>query len=587
MVARMSVLSLSPISLSNLSPHIPLVLLSDPVPVTPPRSDMGPGSGAMAATAALVTLAVGPPPPKGSWCPRFHVISGHYDPSGPLQHEGRWHVFPDGGNHSKWSHYASTDLLRWTKQSEASPATMVGGHDTGSVSVTEAGVIALYPGANDIVRQQRGAAAAPGGGGGGVDWTWGATGKQPSATRPAALGKGFRDPSRALKMPDGNYYVAVGSGFGGTGPNSNNNTGLPDSGTGCMAWMRATDPTLSNLSFVCCLLENNRTTGHIDPTTIAWNSTDLTAAFIECPDVFPLGGGEKYVAIASLYNWKHGGYYTNEWFLGTIADSKTFVLEDRGLLDFGQCYAARTGSASQLRTDRRVLFGATGWHNPQGFDGTCKGQYHLIPRDVALDPEGRVTFSPLPEIATLHTPGSRTTMALAGSRGDSGGPLATAANGSMLELQLNCTGTPAAGGGVVGVNVLANDGMGSFTTVGYNYSSGRLFVDQSKTCCAGNDSGDRSEAAAAAKPGLLQTAPLLNSTAGEGIQLYVLLDYALIEAFANRRAVISSWVGQIMWHDAPPPDERRTFVLPAPAGVACTFQSWELQPLLPPNPGPQ
>jgi hypothetical protein len=30
---------------------------------------------------------------------------------------------------------------------------------------------------------------------------------------------------------------------------------------------------------------------------------------------------------------------------------------------------------------------------------------------------------------------------------------------------------------------------------------------------------------------------------GEGIQLYVLIDYALIEAFANRRAVLSSWVG--------------------------------------------
>jgi hypothetical protein len=124
--------------------------------------------------------------------------------------------------------------------------------------------------------------------------------------------------------------------------------------------------------------------------------------------------------------------------------------------------------------------------------------------------------------------------------------------------------------------------MGSFTTVGYNYSSGRLFVDQSKTCCA-----DVSQARGTAKPQLLQTAPLHNSTAGEGIQLYVLLDHALIEAFANRRAALSSWVGQIMWHDAPSPGERRTFVLPAPAGVECTFQSWELLPLLPPNPGPQ
>ena len=82
--------------------------------------------------------------------------------------------------------------------------------------------------------------------------------------------------------------------------------------------------------------------------------------------MFPLGSTGKYVAMASLYNWAEGGYYTNEWFLGTIKDSKTFVLEDRGLLDFGQYYAARTGSEDQSPTGRRVLFSATGWHNPPG-----------------------------------------------------------------------------------------------------------------------------------------------------------------------------------------------------------------------------
>ena len=39
--------------------------------------------------------------------------------------------------------------------------------------------------------------------------------------------------------------------------------------------------------------------------------------------------------------------------------------------------------------------------------------------------------------------------------------------------------------------------------------------------------------------------------------------------------------------DAPSPDERRAFVLPAPAGAEGTFQSWELLPPPPPNPGPQ
>ena len=152
--------------------------------------------------------------------------------------------------------------------------------------------------------------------------------------------------------------------------------------------------------------------------------------------MFPLGSTGKYVAMASLYNWAEGGYYTNEWFLGTIKDSKTFVLEDRGLLDFGQYYAARTGSEDQSPTGRRVLFSATGWHNPPGEKtfslfwrhfilkterwprqardkhrensnngrflpgmAHCNTQVHLIPRDMALDAKGRVTFSPIPEIA--------------------------------------------------------------------------------------------------------------------------------------------------------------------------------------------
>ena len=30
------------------------------------------------------------------WCPMFHNITGHYDPSGPILIDGTWHVFPDG-----------------------------------------------------------------------------------------------------------------------------------------------------------------------------------------------------------------------------------------------------------------------------------------------------------------------------------------------------------------------------------------------------------------------------------------------------------------------------------------------------------
>ena len=33
-----------------------------------------------------------------SWCPSFHTIKNHYDPSGPIfdDKSGLWHLFPDG-----------------------------------------------------------------------------------------------------------------------------------------------------------------------------------------------------------------------------------------------------------------------------------------------------------------------------------------------------------------------------------------------------------------------------------------------------------------------------------------------------------
>ena len=224
----------------------------------------------------------------------------------------RRHVFPDGsgkGGGKGWSHFMSKDLLRWTEQSNS---TMADG-DTGSVSITDDGsVVTLYPdddtpaGGNTTRALKRQTAV---GGKLTLDVKWSAP--TVAVDKPASLGKGMRDPARALKMPDGHYYVGAGSGFGGTGPNSNSKTGLPDSGTGCLAWFRAKDSTLSSLEYVGCLLENNHTTGHIDPGTVSYSDKDMVAAFFECPDVFPLG--DKYVAMASLYNWHAGGYYTNEY----------------------------------------------------------------------------------------------------------------------------------------------------------------------------------------------------------------------------------------------------------------------------------
>jgi len=471
--------------------------------------------------------------------------------------------------------------LRWTLQK----TTPLANGDTGSISVTEEGLIALFP---HLVGPQYGLdrqVPAPG------DATlnsWQTASHATDSPRPK-VGIGFRDPTRAVKVPagDASWYVGVGSGFGG----ANNSTALPGSGTGCLAWMKATNASLVEFEFAGCLIENNHTTGHIDPGTVSWQDQDMASAFFECPDVFPLDRlpGAGMVAIASFYNWAEGGYFTNEWFVGQIdsADSKTWTTTKRGLLDYGQYYSARTGTTgdlpggSQEPTARRVIFGATGWHNPPGMDGSCNPQIHLIPRDVGIDPlTGGLSLTPIPELASIRVPGASASGRVNPRLAE---PIAT---GSRLQLQMNCTwasrgggggsGSPAAAvgeGEVVGFRVLASSDRSGYTTVGYNFTSGRMFVDHTHSSPAHSSA-------------IVQTtAPQLVVVQGDStLVLDVLVDGALIELFGNRRAVISSFITEVMQEGAnfTAPDDRQAFAVSPPPDVAsCTYAAHSLIALLP------
>lgn len=58
---------------------------------------------------------------------------------------------------------------------------------------------------------------------------------------------------------------------------------------------------------------------------------------MECPDLFPLG--DRWVLLASLYK-------TNQWWVGSLTgDPPRFTPEQVGVLDYGNGYAAKTGSA--------------------------------------------------------------------------------------------------------------------------------------------------------------------------------------------------------------------------------------------------
>ena len=85
----------------------------------------------------------------------------------------------------------------------------------------------------------------------------------------------------------------------------------------------------------------------------------LQATMMECPDIFPLGDTGMWMLIGSLYS-------TNQWWIGTVDGfPPRFKAVNVGIMDYGNGYAAKTGSTFKaLPTDRRVVFGFTGWSEP-------------------------------------------------------------------------------------------------------------------------------------------------------------------------------------------------------------------------------
>lgn len=94
--------------------------------------------------------------------------------------------------------------------------------------------------------------------------------------------------------------------------------------------------SLLSFEYVGCLLTRNKTLGGIGGSGTTWSPNPNNSPFFECPDVFTIGAtGNIYMAIASLHAAQ------NEWYIGTITNNR-FVVEDAGILDFGQFYAARS-----------------------------------------------------------------------------------------------------------------------------------------------------------------------------------------------------------------------------------------------------
>lgn len=457
----------------------------------------------MAVAVVPAVLAANPSP----FCAKYHPIHDRsvYDPSGPLlDNTGLWHTWEDDGG---WSHWTSKDLIHWTGDFHKS--TQFGG-DTGSVSPTPSGVYAFWPIMGGPGKGSIGSAVA-------VDaglTTW----KHRGATipMPARINAGYRDPVRAFNF-NSKWYVGVGCGNKAEGAQF------------CL--FEADDDTLANFTDRGSLYTTNVTFGEVDR-NIVWQPTNVSANMMECPDLFPLG--DKWVLIGSLYK-------TNQWWVGTLAgDPPRFTPEQVGILDYGNGYAAKTGSSMvQSGSTRRLVFGFTGWQEPTMPAG-C-GRALVIPRELSVSGSELIT-SPIPEVAVLRR-----------ARAEVG----KFAKGSQIEVRLNCSSPPSATG-KVGIRTLATPDGKEFTEIGYDFEARAAYADHTHCCAEAN--------------AIVQRAPHASPALAGHVELAVFVDGSIIEAFVSGK-VLTPLVSPDPAAGAP---EDRVTTLVNTAGATCSFESWEL-----------
>jgi len=255
------------------------------------------------------------------------------------------------------------------------------------------------------------------------------------------------------------------------------------------------------------------------------------------------------VLIGSLYK-------TNQWWVGTLAgDPPRFTPDKVGILDYGNGYAAKTGTTFVQGGDsRRLVFGFTGWSEPTMPHG-C-GRALIIPRELIVS-GSELLIRPIPEAAVLRVPTSHRTAHVTASGS------AAIASGSQVEVRLLCAlfaeaEPPKAG--KTGIRTLSTADGSQYTEIGYDWAKQLFYVDHAK-CCSATPSS------------ILQTAPLAIGALGPALNLSVYVDGGLIEAFLGGK-VITPLVAPDPAAGLPP--QRTTSVVETSGGVSCHVESWQL-----------
>eukprot|EP00039_Didymoeca_costata_P005084 m.78312 g.78312 ORF g.78312 m.78312 type:complete len:705 (+) comp12665_c0_seq7:96-2210(+) len=421
-----------------------------------------------------------PNPGVSTWLsPQYHINDGPHwmqDPSGCLNINGTWFVFPDealANSGASGAVFTSTDLVHWTRR-----ATNNRFHETGGVAVLANGMAVTFGSGFRVADTNTDKWLS--------SWKPGVlTGPDPHivARNGESTNTGlFRvgDPSAPFIF-NGSWYMVLGAGRNATNEH-------PMQGEARL--IRALNDNLTQWEFVSVMFASNQTIGH-------W-AAPLSNMF-ECPDFFPIGNSGKWMFITSQifqgHAWVTGAnHHWDQYRIGSF-DGVTFTPQVQGVLDYGYVAAGKSGG----NETRRVFFG---WNMPwsrQGANGAEGPELlrsgedsvlvntsdqvwpnlqpfgsQVLPRDLSLFENGELRITPVPELQSLRHRGETNMLHMQNVTRNT---TCLAINGTQLEL--NVTFRVSASIGILdvpSVAVLSSPDQREITLIGANFT--HIIVNQ-------------------------------------------------------------------------------------------------------------
>jgi beta-fructofuranosidase len=418
--------------------------------------------------------------------PKYHFLppaNWMNDPVGPIYWRGRYHMFyqhnPRGAYWSEmhWGHAVSLDMIHWRHLPVALAPQREGYDDdgvwAGSIVVNDGVPTIVYTGVQPEVQCLATSRSDD-------LRIWRRHEGNPVLTKPpeGMHVTGFRDPF--VWQQDGAWMMALGSGEKDVG--------------GCV--LLYSSPDLEHWTYVGRLFEGPM------PEHPTGRAPVSRGEMWETPCFFPVG--KKHILSVSTRG-------TTPVWVGEF-DGRRFIPEYETRLDTGAYYAPTAQLDSR---GRRIVWGwiqerrSESAQREAGWSGVLS-----LPRVVTLNAEGRITFSPAPQVRALR--GSR--MQFAGMFIADGRPEALPGlAGDALHLIVRMEPQDSE---ECGVQVLRAVDGSEAASISYNQRLRRLSVGQAFAEQNGN----------------------LELRRGELLHLEVFLDCSVIEVFANGRACVTGRV---------------------------------------------